>query len=95
MCTKLDTYVFFFINILCFIGYYFSFSPLPKIYYSVYATPFFFMLYDIVLLYNIQFETPLVQFCRSKLFVYTCRINKEINHGSQNVLGVLTWVGGY
>jgi hypothetical protein len=21
--------------------------------------------------------------------------NQEINHGSQNVLGVLTWIGGY
>jgi hypothetical protein len=25
----------------------------------------------------------------------TNKINKEINHGSQNVLEILTWIGGY
>jgi hypothetical protein len=30
-----------------------------------------------------------------KKYVYTDNIIEEINHGSQNVLGVLTWIGRY
>jgi hypothetical protein len=35
--------------------------------------------------------------CEKGISIYLIKIKKtkEINHGSQNVLGVLTWIGGY
>ena len=41
---------------------------------------------------NINYRLPIKVYYR----IYILRhIRIEINHGSQNVLGVLTWFGGY
>jgi hypothetical protein len=37
----------------------------------------------------VNFPNTMIFFCPLDVFI------SEINHGSQNVLGVLTWIGGY